>query len=157
MRRCHRCDRHVFETSTRCPFCGAPHRVVAAPVFGVLLGLAGASCSDRPADDQGSGAGTTTSASSTTSDSANTTSDGASGPLSATADGTSTTLGPATTAMTTAATDDGTTSGSTTGESTSGGTTLGTTDTTIASEDTFPLPPYAGAFPDEDESTSTTG
>jgi len=148
MRRCHRCDRHVFEASTRCPFCDAPHRVVAIPVLGVLLGLAGTSCSDRPSDDQGTGSGTTTSASST-SGITDTTGDGASGPLSSTADGTSTTLGPATTAMTTTATDDGTTSGSTSGDITTG-------TTTGNSEDTFPLPPYAGAFPDDDQSTATT-
>lgn len=149
MRRCHRCDRHVFEASTRCPFCGAQHRVAAGPVLGVLLGLASTSCSDRPADDQGTGSGTSTSASSTSSGLASTTGDGASGPLGTTADGTSTTLGPATTAMTTAATDDGTTSGSTSGDITTG--------TTVVSEETFPLPPYAGAFPDDDQSATTTG
>jgi hypothetical protein len=150
MRRCHRCDRHVFEASTRCPFCGAAHRVVASPgpVLGVLVGLSLASCSDRPANDEGTSAGTTAGASTTT---ANTTSDGMTGPLTATADGTSTTVGPATTAMTATATTDGTTSGSTT----SGGTSSSGT-TTGSSEDTFPLPPYAGAFPDDDESASTT-
>jgi hypothetical protein len=155
MRRCHRCDRHVFEASTRCPFCGAAHRVVASPgpVLGVFLGLALSSCIDRPTDDAGgSSTGTTgTPAGSTTSD-------GATGLVTGMVDGTSTSTGVATTAMSVTATDDGTTS---TGGTSDGTTvTTGTSDTgdgTTTGPGTLTVPPYAGAFPDDDQSSSTTG
>lgn len=150
MRRCHRCDRHVFEASTRCPFCGAAHRMVAspAPVLGVLLGLALASCSDRPTNDEGGGSGGGTAGTSA----GPTTGDSATGPLTGMVDGTTTTTGPATTAMTVTATDDGTTGGTT------DGTTGTTTDGSTTFEDpTVTVPPYAGAFPDDEDAASTTG
>ncbi len=156
MRRCPRCDRHVFEASLRCPFCGAVHRVVAnpSPVLGVLLGLTLASCTDRPTDDAGGSASASTSGAAT-----GTTGESATGPLTGVVDDTTTTMGPATTAMTDATADGDTTGRFTTSDGTTSGTGDGTTSgTTLDSgDDAMTVPPYAGAFPDDGDAASTTG
>lgn len=98
MKLCPACQRHLRNPEGCCPFCGAEQRSgTAGRIATVLLGVALSACSDRPLDETGTGAQTSTSGTGGTTGTSGSTSTSTSG--TPTTGGTSTSTGSGATTM----------------------------------------------------------